>query len=605
MSQKSDVKQSSQTLKRALALLLIVGILGGAGSFMISRAASSKLNEFTENFAKSIKKGYGLDLRLSGLKASLLPPRVKFDSAGLSNAGSDVLKLKGCVVGKLSLSSQMEPEIVCDSAEIYGGEIVTAAKALVAVKTGKVSPNPAHPATYGGRITDRVSKFTLSIEKMSLVYGIFSESYRLDYAPEAGSNKVSLKRDNQLLELFFDSKFNDARVRLENFDISKLSGFFAEGFGLTLNEGSVDARVEISRENTNFSFHSDVTIQDLNFLYPLFDSAPFSLPFFRFLGDISLEALARNVSIKNAKLTLGGLDADFSLERSPSFIQVDAKPDTMQLNRLATLIGTDELFRDFLLGGTLTLELGYLKNEDEDPVLSISGDVADPQQLSERLNYLKGDFEYTFTNADGRSYSFRIGPSNPRFARFDDLPNHLVWAVLVSEDAGFYLHKGVAFEELDAAVKDNVKKHRLRGGSTITQQIAKNLFLTREKTLLRKLRELLLAIELDATLSKNRLLEIYFNIVEWAPGVFGITNAAEYYFGKTPEELTPMESAYLASIIPGPSKYHYQFLNNNVSERWYDHLYRILTLMHDTGHITLEEYLDSMREMVVFREREE
>ena len=605
MSQKSEVKPVSQSLKRALALLLAVGILACAGSYLISRAASSKLSEITGNFANNIKESYGLVLRLSETSVSLLPPSVRFDSAELFNGASAVLKLKGCTIKKLSLSSSMEPEIFCDSAEIYGGEILTAAKAFAAVKTGKVNPNPNRAVSYGGRITDRISKFTLSIEKMSFVYGIFSETYRLDYAPAAGSNRVTLKRENQLLELFFDSKFNDARLRLEKFDISKLSGFFAEGLGLTLNEGSVDARVEISRENTNFSFHSDVTIQDLNFLYPLFDSAPFSLPFFRFLGDISLEALARNVSIKNAKLTLGGLDADFSLERSPSFIQVDAKPDTMQLNRLATLIGTDELFRDFLLGGILTLELGYLKNIDEDPVLSISGDVADPQRLSERLNYLKGDFEYTFTNADGRSYSFRIGPSNPRFARFDDLPNHLVWAVLVSEDAGFYLHKGVAFEELDAAVKDNVKKHRLRGGSTITQQIAKNLFLTREKTLLRKLRELLLAIELDATLSKNRLLEIYFNIVEWAPGVFGITNAADYYFGKTPEELTPMESAYLASIIPGPSKYHYQFLNNNVSERWYDHLYRILTLMRDTGHITLDEYLDSMREAVIFRERDE
>ncbi|MBO4440671.1 transglycosylase domain-containing protein [bacterium] len=605
MSQKSDGKPVFQTLKRALVLLLILCILGGAASYLISRAVDSKLSEITGNFVSSIKKGYGLDLRLSGMKTSLLPPSVKLDSAELSNAGSSVLKLKSCAVRKLSFSSQMEPEIFCDSAEIYGGEIVTAAKALVAVKTGKVSPNPAHPVTYGSRISDRISKFTLSIEKMSFVYGMFSESYRMDYAPVAGSNKVLLRQGDQLLELFFDSKFNDARLRLEKFDLSKLSGFFAEGFGLALNEGSVDARIGIARENTSFTLHSDITIQDLNFLYPLFDSAPFSLPFFRFLGDISLDALSQNVSIKDAKLTLGGLDADFSLTRTTNSIRVDAKPDTMQLNRLATLIGTGDIFRDFLLGGTLTLDLGYQKNADEEPVFSISGEVTDPQQLSERLNYLKGDFEYTFTNADGRSYSFRVGPSNPRFARFDDLPTHLVWAVLVSEDAGFYLHKGVAFEELDAAVKDNVKKHRLRGGSTITQQIAKNLFLTREKTLLRKLRELLLAIELDATLSKNRLLEIYFNIVEWAPGVFGITNAANYYFGKTPEELSPMESAYLASIIPGPSKYHYQFLTNNVSERWYDHLYRILTLMHDTGHITLEEYLDSMREAVIFREREE
>jgi len=203
VSQKSEVKPVSQSLKRALALLLAVGILACAGSYLISRAASSKLSEITGNLANNIKESYGLVLRLSETSVSLLPPSVRFDSAELFNAASAVLKLKGCTIKKLSLSSSMEPEIFCDSAEIYGGEILTAAKAFAAVKTGKVNPNPNRAVSYGGRITDRISKFTLSIEKMSFVYGIFSETYRLDYAPAAGSNRVTLKRENQLLELFF------------------------------------------------------------------------------------------------------------------------------------------------------------------------------------------------------------------------------------------------------------------------------------------------------------------------------------------------------------------------------------------------------------------
>ena len=113
MSQKSDGKPVFQTLKRASVLLLILCILGGAASYLISRAVDSKLSEITGNFVSSIKKGYGLDLRLSGMKTSLLPPSVKLDSAELSNAGSSVLKLKSCAVRKLSFSSQMEPEIFC------------------------------------------------------------------------------------------------------------------------------------------------------------------------------------------------------------------------------------------------------------------------------------------------------------------------------------------------------------------------------------------------------------------------------------------------------------------------------------------------------------
>ena len=185
------------------------------------------------------------------------------------------------------------------------------------------------------------------------------------------------------------------------------------------------------------------------------------------------------------------------------------------------------------------------------------------------------------------------------------LPQHLVWAVVISEDAGFFLHNGIDFQELNAAVNDNIQNHRLRGGSTIPQQLAKNLFLSREKTLLRKLREVLLSIELDATLSKERLLEIYFNIVEWAPGIFGIADAAEYYFAKRPEDLTALESAYLASVIPGPSKYHYQFLTKNVSENWYKNLFRLLGIMNTTGHLSDEEYEKALYQTLIFRENEE
>ena len=97
-------------------------------------------------------------------------------------------------------------------------------------------------------------------------------------------------------------------------------------------------------------------------------------------------------------------------------------------------------------------------------------------------------------------------------------------------------------------------------------------------------------------------MEIYFNIVEWGPNIFGIKHAAEYYFCKEPFELTPLESVYLASIIPGPKKYHYQFLTQKVSENWYKNLYRVLNIMVETGHLTYSDYWNAQDETIKFRQ---
>ena len=95
---------------------------------------------------------------------------------------------------------------------------------------------------------------------------------------------------------------------------------------------------------------------------------------------------------------------------------------------------------------------------------------------------------------------------------------------------------------------------------------------------------------------------VYFNIIEWAPGIFGISQAAYYYFGKQPFELTPLESAYLASVIPGPAKYHFMFLTKNVTENWYKSLYRILNIMNETGHLSTDDYFEALKQSIVFRE---
>ena len=133
---------------------------------------------------------------------------------------------------------------------------------------------------------------------------------------------------------------------------------------------------------------------------------------------------------------------------------------------------------------------------------------------------------------------------------------HLQKAVIVAEDASFYQHEGFDWDGLKEAVTRNWKKGRLRrGGSTLTQQLAKNLYLSPEKNLYRKAHEAMLAWELERALPKKRILELYLNTAEWGHGVFGAEAAARHYFGKSAEDLSPDEAALLAAMLPSPRSY--------------------------------------------------
>ena len=133
---------------------------------------------------------------------------------------------------------------------------------------------------------------------------------------------------------------------------------------------------------------------------------------------------------------------------------------------------------------------------------------------------------------------------------------YLQRAVVGAEDDLFYEHPGYDINAMKRAYEYNLRKKRFaRGASTITMQVARNLYLSPDKTILRKLRELIIALKLERELSKDRILEIYLNIVEWGNGIYGAEAAARHYFGKSARDLTAHEAAYLASILPRPRFY--------------------------------------------------
>jgi len=133
---------------------------------------------------------------------------------------------------------------------------------------------------------------------------------------------------------------------------------------------------------------------------------------------------------------------------------------------------------------------------------------------------------------------------------------YLIKAVLIAEDDKFWRHEGFDYEAIQRAIEKDLKAKKFKsGGSTITQQLARNLFLSPEKSLIRKISEAVITWRMEKVLSKRRILELYLNVAEWGEGIFGVDAASRHYYGKSSSELTPEEAARLAAILPNPRRY--------------------------------------------------
>lgn len=170
---------------------------------------------------------------------------------------------------------------------------------------------------------------------------------------------------------------------------------------------------------------------------------------------------------------------------------------------------------------------------------------------------------------------------------------YLIKAVLIAEDDKFWTHEGFDFDAIQKALEEDVKARTFkRGGSTISQQLAKNLYLSPSKNPLRKIREAILTWRIEHVLTKRRILELYLNVAEWGDGgIFGIEMASRRYFGKSASELDPEEAARLAAVLPNPRKYH-PLGRSRFVERRADRIYAIMV----KRGIVVPEYEEVMQD---------
>ena len=201
--------------------------------------------------------------------------------------------------------------------------------------------------------------------------------------------------------------------------------------------------------------------------------------------------------------------------------------------------------------------------------------------------------EYTFTT-DYTYFedSITVGPGTKHYVPLEEIPPYVKAAMFLTEDKRFFDHGPLRMAFIERALRLNLNQRRyVYGGSTIAQQLTKNLFLTRTKNLARKLEEALIAWRMECVVPRLRIFELYLNVIEFGPDIYGIYKGAKFYFDKEPKDLTPLEGAFLASLKVSPSKggrfYKFGFEQNG--RWWHKRMRYIMKVLAENGYISVAE----------------
>jgi len=198
-------------------------------------------------------------------------------------------------------------------------------------------------------------------------------------------------------------------------------------------------------------------------------------------------------------------------------------------------------------------------------------------------------------------FKVKLCPGTDQYVKLKQISPFMVHALITAEDGSFYSHKGIDWHELQESLNANLRSGQIRrGGSTLTQQLAKNVFLSNEKSIWRKIKEAYLAYSIERTYPKDVILEKYLNVVEFGPKLYGIKAAAQHYFQKPPSQLHPLEAAYLAFLLPNPKGYSKSFRTGRLTPFARKMVAVILKRMSSFGKLSAPAYQTAISEIGSF-----
>ena len=321
------------------------------------------------------------------------------------------------------------------------------------------------------------------------------------------------------------------------------------------------------------------------------------------LAWIPREPKRFKLSVENARAQIGDITATLSASwdqvgTQPRLI-ADLEVPRLKAERFAASIPHGlmphlqpvELSGHLGFSGKIDLDFANLDQTE----LKFKPDLRKLKVLSynEQIDFqaLRGSFDTRFEMPDGEVFTRVTGPETERWVELDEMPKLLPKAVISQEDGGFYKHGGISLFHLRGSLVRNLKEGRfVRGGSTLTMQLIKNLYLHRRKTLSRKLEEVCLTWLIEKELSKDELITLYLNIVEFGPNLFGIKEAARHYFQKAPIDLRPEEVAAITRLLPGPRLYAKFFERKQLSKAYTQRVNRLLKLLVKKSYLKENEW---------------
>lgn len=208
-------------------------------------------------------------------------------------------------------------------------------------------------------------------------------------------------------------------------------------------------------------------------------------------------------------------------------------------------------------------------------------------------------FRRTAYDPKGRPFELSSGPGTADWVPGNSISKFMEAAVMTTEDGGFHRHRGFDHEAIKNSVRENLRKKKfVRGASTISMQLAKNLYLDRGKTLSRKLQEAVLTMYLEQELTKEQILELYLNVAELGPNVYGVGPAARAYFSTRPADLSLGQALYIATLLPSPQVQHFGS-GGAVSPRWMAYLHKLMKIARDRHRVDDHDLEEGLRETVV------
>jgi hypothetical protein len=452
-------------------------------------------------------------------------------------------------------------------------------------KTEQISTNQRDYADFAYRIISRVLNLVptdMNIENLTFklddngkkaniaIQKLVLSNKKLETALNVQTNTFSQRWK---IKGFADPRNKKADIRFFNIDTGAIKvPYFDERYNLISSFDSIRLNIDnINKSGGELYVHGFASIANLKINHKRIAS--------------------KDVLIKNARF-------DYRFLLGSDFISIDSS-STVQLNKvkfhpyLAYKTEADTIYQlkvqipktkaqDFITSlpdglftnfqgmeaeGNFAYNLDFEYNQNKPNALIFDSNIKKENLKITKygeanLTKLNGEFMYRAIINNVAQRPVLVGNGNPNYYSMEQIASYLKKCVLTTEDPSFYSHHGFINEAFKQSIVKNIKTKKFsRGASTISMQLIKNVFLTREKTVSRKLEEILLVyiLENNRIVSKERMLEVYFNIIEWGPNVYGIGEASQYYFQKQPADLSFNECLFLARIIPSPRRFMSQF----------------------------------------------